>query len=531
MASGGKNASTQPCETDKNVCPTKGQKPKTKDQEEADKNVCPTGELLKVSWSSICDGAVEMTRIIRIAVWVGAGLLAGAAMGDLPAPPDALAQERAQKLVRDLFKDAYARKAAADRVALAKSLRKEAEGTSGDVAGKFVLLREARDLAAGAGDFTGAMEAVDDLNRAFAIDAVEMKLTVLRAASRGATSGSGEGQRSFVRACFVLGGAAAEAGNFDAAVRAAAMAEPVARGSRDPALVSAASAQSTEYLRAQKDAVRAKGVQERVDANRATAEDYLMLGEFLCFTKGDWARGLPLLAKSSNAGLKELAMREGTAAADAAAQRELANAWWDLAEKNKGLRRGRMRRHAAAFYQQALDGGGLRGLERTQAEKRVAVAAAEESYLPEAVGEPRWISKAATYTMSAEAEPDHPAHPNLLDGRGGGDQNNGFAFHTKDVDRPYITIDLGATARIARLEISNRRDDPGALKRAKTLAVWMSSGDAQGPWQLVWEAAGAEREWTIELPTPVAARFVKVGLREKNPLHLFAVKIFGWDGN
>ncbi|MDB5324046.1 MAG: hypothetical protein JWN40_5677 [Phycisphaerales bacterium] len=511
MASGGRNASTRPRDDRLKVCPTRGEG--------------LNGRLVEFKLRQV----VEMTRLIRIAVWVGATLVAAAAMADLPAPPDAAAQERAQKLVRDLFKDAYTRKAPADRVALVKVLRMEAERTSGDLAGKFVLLREARDIAAGAGDFAGAMEAVDDLNRAFAIDAVEMKLTTLRAASRGVNSG--EGQRSFVRACFVVGGAAAEAGNFDAAVRAAAMAEPVARATRDPVLVSVASAQSTEYLRAQKDAVRAKSVQERVDANRATAEDYLMLGEFLCFTKGDWARGLPLLVKSSNAGLKELAVREGTATADAAAQRELANAWWDLAEKNKGLRRGRMRRHAAAFYQQALDGGGLRGLERTRAEKRVAVAAAEEGYLPEAVGEPRWISKTATYTMSAEAEPDHPALPNLLDGRGGGNQNNGFAFHTKDVNSPYITIDLGATARIARLEISNRRDDPGALKRAKTLAVWTSSGDAQGPWRLVWEAAGAEKEWTIELPTPVAVRYVKIGLREKNPLHLFAVKIFGWDGN
>jgi glycosyltransferase involved in cell wall biosynthesis len=38
MASGGRNASTQPCETDKNVCPTGEESLSTK----ADKNVCPT---------------------------------------------------------------------------------------------------------------------------------------------------------------------------------------------------------------------------------------------------------------------------------------------------------------------------------------------------------------------------------------------------------------------------------------------------------------------------------------------------------
>src|SRR5437868_3206159 len=110
---------------------------------------------------------VRMTRLIALAICVGAGLLAAATAGALPAPPDAAAQEKSQKLVRDLFKDAYARTAPADRLALAKALRKEAEGTSADPAGKFVLLREARDVAAGAGDFAAAMEAVDDLNHTF----------------------------------------------------------------------------------------------------------------------------------------------------------------------------------------------------------------------------------------------------------------------------------------------------------------------------------------------------------------------------
>src|SRR6476646_2045140 len=99
-----------------------------------------------------------MMRLIRIALCVGAGLLGAAAMADLPAPPDAAAQAKAQKLVRDLCKDAFARTAPADRLALAKALRKEAEGTSGDQAGKFVLLLDARDVAASAGDFSAAME-------------------------------------------------------------------------------------------------------------------------------------------------------------------------------------------------------------------------------------------------------------------------------------------------------------------------------------------------------------------------------------
>src|SRR5438128_2393284 len=49
MTSGGTNASTQSCETDRNVCPTEDG-----DKGQADKNVCPTG-----SWfSELVQGAI-----------------------------------------------------------------------------------------------------------------------------------------------------------------------------------------------------------------------------------------------------------------------------------------------------------------------------------------------------------------------------------------------------------------------------------------------------------------------------------------
>jgi hypothetical protein len=439
------------------------------------------------------------------------------------AAPDAASQAKALRTVKDVFAEGYGKKAPADRIALAKALRDEASKDGTDAAARFVLLREARDVAGEAGDFTGALEAIDALARNFAIDADEMRLASLRSWVRGLDSP--ENRRGFVRACFVTGEKAAADGNFDVGVRAAAMAEPVARALRDRALSAVVLGQSAEYVKAQREGVRAKAAQQRVDANKATKEDYLAAGEFLSFRKGDWARGLPLLAKGSDGALVALAAREGAAPASAEARRTLGDAWWDWAEKNRNVPKGQIHKHAADYYRMALEGG-LTGLARTQAEKRVAEASEEENYLPEALGEPKWISKDATYTMSSVMT---PALPNLLNGKGGGHQNNGLAFHTQREDSPYITIDLGATKRMAGLEIVNRRDDLALLARAKTLTVW-TGAEANGPWREVWRADGPEKEWTIKLATPVTARFVKIGLREKNPLHLFSVKILGWDG-
>ena len=114
-----------------------------------------------------------------------------------------------------------------------------------------------------------------------------------------------------------------------------------------------------------------------------------------------------------------------------------------------------------------------------------------------------------------------------LDGTGGGYQNNGFAFHTTAESNPWIVIDLQQAYSLTRLEIVNRRDDPNALGRAKTLTVWVSTS-ADGPWTPLWAARDAQQQWDIELPSPVPARFVKLGLREQAIFHLFSVKIFGY---
>jgi hypothetical protein len=465
---------------------------------------------------------------IGVGLWAGRALAEGEESRERQAVPDAPSQETALRTVKEVFGEGYGKTAAADRIALAKALRDEASKDKTDAATRYVLLSEARDVAGEAGDFTAALDAIAALDRQFKIDADEMRLAALKSWVKGLESP--ESRRGFVRACFVTGEKAAADGNYDVGVRAAAMAEPVARGLRDRALIGIIQGQSAECLKAQREVTRAKAAQQRLDAKKGTAEDYLAAGEYLCFRKGDWAKGLPLLAKGSNAALAALAAREATPPTTSEQQRALGEAWWDWAEKNRSVAKGQIRKHAAGYYRTALEGG-LTGLARTQAEKRVAEASENENLLPESLGEPKWISKDATYTMSTEGNPPllQPL-PNLLNGIGGGAQNNGFAFHTKPVDSPYITIDLGATKRIASLEIVNRRDDLALLGRAKTLTVW-TGATANGPWRELWRAAGAEKEWTIKLPAPVTARFVKIGLREKNPLHLFSVKVFGWDGH
>ena len=80
----------------------------------------------------------------------------------------------------------------------------------------------------------------------------------------------------------------------------------------------------------------------------------LAVGQYYCFRKGDWDKGLPMLGQGSDALLKELAtaeLRKPTAAED---QKKLGDGWWDFAGgKVKLVWKGSQGR-AAHWYREAL---------------------------------------------------------------------------------------------------------------------------------------------------------------------------------
>ena len=85
----------------------------------------------------------------------------------LPAPaPDDVA--KAEKTVKEIYHDDYAKKKPADRAALATKLIQQAAETKDDPASKFALLKEARDLAVAGSDAATTMKAAEQLAAEFA---------------------------------------------------------------------------------------------------------------------------------------------------------------------------------------------------------------------------------------------------------------------------------------------------------------------------------------------------------------------------
>ena len=101
--------------------------------------------------------------------------------------PDMAAQGNAERLVRELYADDYAKPSPTDRQSLAEKLIQAALQTNDDPAGRFVLLRDACDLATQA---STALRAVDALAEGFSINAPAMKEAAITKLSAHPTSPS-----------------------------------------------------------------------------------------------------------------------------------------------------------------------------------------------------------------------------------------------------------------------------------------------------------------------------------------------------
>lgn len=229
--------------------------------------------------------------------------------------PHAAMQKEAEQLVKEVFTEEYTKTKPEEKAALAGKLLKQADGTKDDLAAKYVLWREASALAAQGGDVETALAAVDQMAAVFAVDAVALKKTVLT------TVGS---------------------------------------VTRD--------AELSRALGAMKNLI------EKPDDPAAN----LAVGRYLCFAKNDWAKGLPLLARSAVPGLKAAAETDLATPKDAQGQLAAGDSWWDLAEKetDRTVKAGYLSR-GTFWYRRALPS--LTGFAKVKAEKRLAAAASEAS--------------------------------------------------------------------------------------------------------------------------------------------------------
>jgi hypothetical protein len=286
---------------------------------------------------------------------------------ELKPAPDATAQKEAEKKIKDLFKDEYARKGAADRGALAHRLLEAARGTTEDLPALWVLLREAQDAAIQAGEPELALEALDVQAATFAGDAATLKMAALAACGKLVRSPA-----DAARLAAAYGRVAADAlraDQLDTAEKAAAAAVLAARRASDVGTLNAATARAKDISEIKGRFDKTRKAREALAKDPADAGANLEVGLYACVYKGRWEEGLPLLAKGSDAAIQKAAVHDALQPVAPAEQEAVADAWWDLADKATGAQKTSFRRRAGLWYDTAWDG--LQGLARAKVEKRL----------------------------------------------------------------------------------------------------------------------------------------------------------------
>ena len=283
--------------------------------------------------------------------------------------PDAAAQKESLAVIKDVYKADYDKaKTTPQKLELARKLLQQGEQTEGDPVGKFVLLRIARDSAAQAGDVSVTIQAIDKIVATYEVDPLEMKVEVLTKMSKSASTA--QAQKDLVGEIEHVTDAAVDIDNHHIAQQVAGLAITVSRNAKDGALLKRSVARSKEIEQNAAAFAEAQKAQKVLDERPADPDANLVVGKFRCFNRGEWDKGLPLLALSSDATLKALAEKEITMPTEAQDQVVLGDGWWAAADSESTVVGSLVQRRAVHWYMQALPT--LGGLAKAKVEKRLA---------------------------------------------------------------------------------------------------------------------------------------------------------------
>jgi len=286
-----------------------------------------------------------------------------------PIPDKEQFQAMKSKILKVFQKEFAEAKTPESKRALAERLDAQGDASRNDAVEQYSLWRIAADGAATSGNFAMAMEIVDKIQAQFELDGDGMKAEVLTTAA-ARTNIAPETARNLCEAALKLAADGAARGAFDVATQCARIAMAAARREKDPQFNREIMASSREIERLKTRHAAVAKAEATLASDADNTEANLVVGQWHCFAKGDWEKGLPYLAKGSRADLVKLANLELAKPALAKEQVALADAWWALAEKDRADSRSNYQARAVHWYEQALPN--LFGLEKTRVEKQIA---------------------------------------------------------------------------------------------------------------------------------------------------------------
>ena len=277
--------------------------------------------------------------------------------------------ESKMELIRELYQEEYQdAQTPQKRLELAQLMHREGQNTNDDSVGRYTLWKVARDIMVREGEFAAAVGIADNMQTHYRdVDALQQKTQILQDA---AGSISAPNVSSFVDTAREVIGDCMAGERFG-------LAQSFAEALKESLTTKATATQLAtfdELLGQIHDAELAfkeyqlAFVTLEKSVNDPEANE--SAGRFLCFIRGDWDAGLPHLAQASDANLQTLAELEMGSSYESENAIEVADGWYDVAEKENGItEQTNIRRHALKWYREIV--ASASGLQQRKIESRI----------------------------------------------------------------------------------------------------------------------------------------------------------------
>ncbi len=286
---------------------------------------------------------------------------------DDPFSPDKL--KEAEKLVKEVYAEGLAKRQPDEVKAFAQELLKEGGKNSNADATRYVLFEKAAELAASVGDVNTVMTAVDGLEVLTDSKLYKLRQNYLDSAIKKIREP--ELFAAAGNAYIALAESWVSVDAYDSAEDCLKSAYIAARGARNKTMREEAVRRKKEISDLEKEYRKAEKALKILETKPDAPEANLDAGSYYCFVKGNWEKGLPMLAKGPDSSLKEIAARDvkfsSLSDEDVVWEKDgvikLGDGWLELAEKERDKTlKGHMASRAGFWYDKVV--ATLEGLQK-----------------------------------------------------------------------------------------------------------------------------------------------------------------------
>ena len=268
-----------------------------------------------------------------------------------PVPPEEERAERREQ-IGEMYRKELRASAKAGRQALAHLLMERARESKDDPPARYVLLEQARRMAARGGHAWTARHALAAMAEAFDVDLLARSVETLRVAADRA--GSERASAQCVDLALRLADRYADRNAYRDAKRCLSLVSDAARRLDRRGLRAAYHERRQRLNRTMARYRELEPVRAELEKRPGDPRANRLVGAFHAFYKGDWEKGLPLLARGDEKPLREAAETDLADRDDRSGWVNKGDAWYALAEGRSEPQASAMIARARYWYTRAL---------------------------------------------------------------------------------------------------------------------------------------------------------------------------------